>query len=128
MRINNLVIDFWQLPNQRLTSSLTADLEKNFYARCPPEKRPIFIHEGSAKETDDQSTTSGSKESHSAEDKEKGDTKVESNSKPPKYDASLVKAIHTTFFWRWWAAGALKFCSGMLTYFYSLLPYNGSPG
>ena len=30
----------------------------------------------------------------------------------PKYDASLLKALHTTFFWRWWIAGALKLVSG----------------
>ena len=34
---------------------------------------------------------------------------------PPKspYDSSLVKALHRTFFWRWWIAGALKLIGGM---------------
>ena len=31
----------------------------------------------------------------------------------PKYDSSLVKAIHVTFFWQIWGAGLLKLLSGM---------------
>jgi hypothetical protein len=30
----------------------------------------------------------------------------------PKYDASLTKALHKTFFARWWAAGFLKLGGG----------------
>ncbi|KAK7691491.1 hypothetical protein QCA50_004890 [Cerrena zonata] len=104
--------DFWQLPDQRLTPTLTAELEKNFYARCPPEKRPVFTQDVPVEGHDDQSTTSASKESN-GDNEEKTQSPVD-NSKPPKYDASLVKAIHTTFFWRWWGAGALKFCSDTL--------------
>ncbi|PPQ81812.1 hypothetical protein CVT25_013648 [Psilocybe cyanescens] len=35
--------DFWELPKARLTSTITDDVERNFYARCPPEKRPRHI-------------------------------------------------------------------------------------
>lgn len=60
---------------------------------------------------DDQLTTSASNESKGAERKENVNSET-TQSKPPKYDASLVKALHATFFWRWWGAGALKFLSG----------------
>ena len=35
--------DFWELPEPQLTSTLTDNIEKNFYSRCPPEKRPRFM-------------------------------------------------------------------------------------
>ncbi|KAH9476201.1 ABC-type transporter cicA [Psilocybe cubensis] len=35
--------DFWELPKARLTATITDDVERNFYARCPPEKRPRHI-------------------------------------------------------------------------------------
>lgn len=41
----------------------------------------------------------------------KGASQKKSKSKP-KYDASLLKALHETFFWRWWISGALKLASG----------------
>ena len=37
--------DFWELPQPQLTSSITDKIEKNFYLRCPPEKRPWFMRE-----------------------------------------------------------------------------------
>ena len=33
--------------------------------------------------------------------------------KTKKYDSSLLKALHTTFFWSWWISGLLKFLSGL---------------
>ena len=38
-----LSADLWELPQSQLTSTLTDNIEKNFYSRCPPEKRPRFI-------------------------------------------------------------------------------------
>ncbi|PPQ74022.1 hypothetical protein CVT26_006961 [Gymnopilus dilepis] len=35
--------DFWELPRARLTSTLSDKVEKNFYERCPPEKRPRYM-------------------------------------------------------------------------------------
>ncbi|KAF9472565.1 multidrug resistance-associated ABC transporter [Pholiota conissans] len=32
--------DFWELPKERLTETISNEVEKNFYKRCPPEKRP----------------------------------------------------------------------------------------
>ncbi len=31
---------------------------------------------------------------------------------PDKIDHSLIKALNTTFFWRWWLAGILKLIGG----------------
>ena len=36
--------DFWELPQRQLTFSITDETEKNFYLRCPPEKRPRFMN------------------------------------------------------------------------------------
>ena len=35
--------DLWELPQHQLTSAITDKTEKNFYSRCPPEKRPRFM-------------------------------------------------------------------------------------
>lgn len=35
--------DLWELPQSRLTSAITDKTERNFYSRCPPEKRPRFM-------------------------------------------------------------------------------------
>jgi ATP-binding cassette subfamily C (CFTR/MRP) protein 1 len=32
--------DFWELPKERLTETISTEVENNFYKRCPPEKRP----------------------------------------------------------------------------------------
>ena len=37
-------VDLWELPQPQLTSSITDITEKNFYSRCPPEKRPRFMN------------------------------------------------------------------------------------
>ena len=36
--------DLWELPQPQLTASITDETEKNFYSRCPPEKRPQFMN------------------------------------------------------------------------------------
>ena len=35
--------DLWELPQCQTTSAITDKTEKNFYSRCPPEKRPQFM-------------------------------------------------------------------------------------
>ncbi|THG96760.1 hypothetical protein EW026_g5132 [Hermanssonia centrifuga] len=62
--------DLWQLEQERRTATLSEQVERNFYARCSPEQRPVALH------------------------------------KSP--------ALHNTFFWRWWIAGALKLFSDTL--------------
>lgn len=36
-------IDFWELPKPQLTGSITDQVERHFYARCPPDKRPRHL-------------------------------------------------------------------------------------
>ncbi|CAL1711021.1 unnamed protein product [Somion occarium] len=64
---------------------------------------------------DDQSTSSHSgTEKADADIIENGEKATRKGLRSPKYDASLVKALHRTFFWRWWGAGALKLFSDTL--------------
>jgi ATP-binding cassette, subfamily C (CFTR/MRP), member 1 len=37
--------DLWQLPPPRLTQNLSDRVERNFFARCPPAKRPAFLRD-----------------------------------------------------------------------------------
>ncbi|KIY72285.1 multidrug resistance-associated ABC transporter [Cylindrobasidium torrendii FP15055 ss-10] len=89
------VDDLWTLPDERLTSTLTEELEISFYGRCPPEDRPVTIahkiHNVNDRETD-RATDAGDK------------------SKKSPYDGSLTWALYRTFFFRFWAAGLLKLC------------------
>ncbi|PPR03716.1 hypothetical protein CVT24_007391 [Panaeolus cyanescens] len=113
--------DFWELPEPKLTDSITQNVERNFYTRCPPEKRPRYMREHSD-DTPVISPTSSLDEK--GKDKEESnnlppDASKESNKKGKKnakspYDESLFKAIHRTFFTRIWIAGFLKLISDSL--------------
>lgn len=48
---------------------------------------------------------------------EKSNAQPKSSDKQQKYDSSLLKAIHTTFFWSWWSSGIMKLLSGRLRHF-----------
>lgn len=127
----------WELPTQLQTTSLSNEIERNFYSRCPPESRPVAfrsITSESASATSRPSTAIEDDEDEKLDkaggDPEKsGPTLTASDSEAaaqkskshkhksktgPKYDASLVRALHKTFFWRFWFAGVLKLASGML--------------
>jgi ATP-binding cassette, subfamily C (CFTR/MRP), member 1 len=128
-------LDLWTLPNARLTSTLATEIEENFYARCPPELRPDLRHSQSSgpsvsakkEETRSESVTP----STSVEDKEKREDELSDTTtkwwswfqmKPKifktdsagnkKYDSSLLKALHRTFFVRWWTGGILLLLAG----------------
>ncbi len=113
---------------------MSEQVERNFYARCSPEQRPVALHKSPVKgETSESVSRSVSDEdaeeklrtpdiekgpelSSEIEEKapeEKSRQDTTGKGKKPKYDASLLKALHNTFFWRWWIAGALKLFSGM---------------
>lgn len=114
-------------------------MEGNFYARCPPEQRPIGVYHAQNSKSDDfagpkasatQTATNKDIESSgitvTIEEKvskspevtpEKASVQPEPSDNQPKYDSSLLKAIHTTFFWSWWSSGVMKLLSGMLSYF-----------
>ncbi|KAI0085949.1 multidrug resistance-associated ABC transporter [Irpex rosettiformis] len=105
--------DLWALPDKRLTASLTDSVERSFYARCSPHKRLRANHhhqvsdicgkdEGDPKLLSDFSTVS--------------DIGLRQSKKisPPRYDASLLKALYHIFVWRIWGTGLLKLGSDTL--------------
>ncbi|EKM53211.1 uncharacterized protein PHACADRAFT_259405 [Phanerochaete carnosa HHB-10118-sp] len=127
--------DLWELPTERQTNNLSDELERNFYTRCPPEKRPVEFRDANANPSSSTARSSTTVEQDdvpkssekNAEDAEKFQPELESGVTPagkgtsqkkseskPTYDASLFRALHTTFFWRWWIAGALKLASDTL--------------
>ncbi|KAJ7893786.1 multidrug resistance-associated ABC transporter [Mycena leptocephala] len=87
--------DLWSLPPERLTNAMAQNFQDNFYARCPPEKRPLHMQD------------SGSSSEPSVSDA-KQETKLDDpKAKKPKspYDSSLGKALHGTLFTPFWTAG-----------------------
>jgi hypothetical protein len=121
-----LFLDLWALPDARLTSTLTTEVEENFYARCPPELRPD-LRSPKKEQAGSESITP----SISGEDKEKQEGGVKASKtkwwsrfqmKPKMfktdsagnkiYDSSLLKALHRTFFIRWWTGGILLLLAG----------------
>ncbi|KAF8884414.1 multidrug resistance-associated ABC transporter [Gymnopilus junonius] len=78
--------DLWDLPEARRTGILTDAVEKNYYARCPPEKRPFHMREGYERD------------STSSDEKEQPEKDKEPNAQEgAKYDESLFKALLQTF-------------------------------
>lgn len=126
--------DLWELPKERHTDSLTEEIERNFYARCPPEQRPKELRPQDPEDTR-HSVPQPKKHRESGTDTLADDEIVDEKPRPsmektvdgavhlikndastkskPKYDSSLAKALHKTFFWRWWISGALKLFAGM---------------
>ena len=113
-----LKLDLWELPRPRHTDTITADVERNFYSRCPSNKRPAFMNRlPSDTPLSDSKPELGKTESLTAISEEKGDkpgnvepSKTEQTTK--KYDESLFKALHHTFFKRIWASAFLLVISG----------------
>lgn len=125
--------DFWELPKERTTSAIADNIEKNFYMRCPPEKRPRHMKPfSSASKMASPKRASEEEESGKEENSTpRGDTSstqtavgpepVTSRSwlgrclgrkSKPQYDESLFLAIIHTFSTRIWTAGILKLLSG----------------
>ncbi|KAG7091281.1 hypothetical protein E1B28_010329 [Marasmius oreades] len=92
--------DLWELPPDRLTTALTDQVEAAFYARCPPEQRPLAFRG----KTLDSDSDKGVKEEEITEE----------STHDGKYDASVTKALYSVFFGRWWFAGLLQLCGDTL--------------
>lgn len=128
--------------------TITDDVESHFYLRCPPEKRPRCLGESPQDNAESERYSDEKKyrERLSAEmiTPPSTHTAVSQESEPsqpegglasrtwfrcgkkdgkPKYDESLFKAIHRTFFTRIWTAGVLKLVSGDI---YSVFYLSGS--
>ena len=80
---------------------MTDTVEKNFYRRCPPEKRPLHLR--AELRTEDEPPLSD-------DDTEEAPTKAGVSTKT--YDESLFKAIHRSFMKTIWVAGVLRLFSG----------------
>ena len=133
-------IDFWTLPEYRLTGYLTERVEKAFYKRCPPEERPLFIqaentpqpHSAESPQADiSRQTSRSTKAPHTDEEKqeENASETVQSSEKPSegppapsgkpekakKHDANLAFALHNVFWFQFWSAGICKLFGGSYT-------------
>lgn len=119
-------VDLWHLPDKHLTDRLTHQVEKNFYARCRPEDRPRIpsVTDENATDVNGPATevitdVNMEKKAEVKDDTEKAidpasgpEPIANDDASAKQYDSSLIKALHTTFFWRWWAGGALNLFSG----------------
>jgi ATP-binding cassette, subfamily C (CFTR/MRP), member 1 len=132
--LNLEYLDLWDLPDSRLTSSLATEVEENFYARCEPDKRPEFYGSRSSPSTspkEEETVPELKTPLRSDDDSEKGQKETSQPNrkswfqmKPKtfktdsegnrKYDSSLLKALHRTFFVRWWTGGLLVLIAGGL--------------
>ncbi|KAJ7714243.1 multidrug resistance-associated ABC transporter [Mycena maculata] len=89
--------DLWSLPPERLTNAMAQKLQDSFYARCPPEKRPLYMQ--------DSGSSSEPSVSDAKQETKFDDPKAKKHKSP--YDSSLGKALHGTFFTPFWTAGVL---------------------
>jgi ATP-binding cassette, subfamily C (CFTR/MRP), member 1 len=113
-----------------LTENLTNNVEANFYARCPPDKRPALLHTKLAADdgSETQAPSTDEKGKAKSPDPEKALADVtlkaqkrscfrmksrSSDTDAKVYDSSFVKALHATFWFRWWGAGLLKLLAGV---------------
>jgi len=135
LHLKQRLLDLWTLPNDRLTSTLATEIEENFYARCPPELRPDLAGSQSsgppASAKKEEARSESVPPSTPVEDKEKQEGGMDITTTKwwswfqmrPKtftidsagnkqYDSSLLKALHRTFFIRWWTGGILLLLAG----------------
>ena len=112
-----LELDLWELPQTRHTDTITANVERNFYSRCPPNNRPAHIHRlasdtsHSDLEPEFRKTESLNPVSEEKDDKP-GNLESSKTEETAKYDESLFKALHHTFFKRIWVSAILLVISG----------------
>ncbi|KAJ7580556.1 multidrug resistance-associated ABC transporter [Mycena floridula] len=100
--------DLWELPPGRLTASITGKVERNFYALCPPEKRPAFLRDSSEPILEEKSVPgSNVKPTPAISEPSSKDGKA-------PIDFTLLKALHQTFFYSWWTAGVFQLLSDTL--------------
>ncbi|QRV79190.1 ABC transporter transmembrane region [Ceratobasidium sp. AG-Ba] len=116
--------DLWELDVKRQAGVCGDRVERLFYDRCPPRKRPPHMraHNPSEEtqgrdqdlerlETSSEHTLSGKPGKSTEEAKplpEIEETWIPLRNHPHKWDQSLVRAINRAFFWRFWTAGLFK--------------------
>ena len=120
-------LDFWALPDYRLTGYLTERVEKAFYKRCPTEERPTFILESEGgdpgnphEDASRQPSRPGKTPRNEASDICREDLpepgrgagakqaldvpRSQARGKTEKHDANLGMALHNVFWLQWWTA------------------------
>jgi ATP-binding cassette subfamily C (CFTR/MRP) protein 1 len=119
-RSPDFCIDLWELPTDDQTFNISNQLEANFYKRCALEKRPRLNRTDVESDTPSRSGTPEKATEEIIPEKSSGDAVTDSKpkrkgkKKVPVYDESLPKALHETFFYRFWLAGFLKLTSGKI--------------
>jgi hypothetical protein len=111
------LIDLWELDDARRSDHIAPTLEHNFYARCPPEKRPRYIREQDVftpgkekgKELDLSAPNGDDMEDVEAQ---RPLTKEEEKRRKKMYDESLVFALEKTFRYNFWMGGILQLIGG----------------
>ena len=97
--------DLWELDDRRRADVVTDRLESNFYARCPPEKRPAHLRRRLSSSHDNLDDTTD-------KDDAIGTSGTVSAAQESQYDSSLPFAIQRTFFFHFWLAGFLYATGG----------------
>jgi ATP-binding cassette, subfamily C (CFTR/MRP), member 1 len=87
-------------------------LERNFYSRCPPEKRPRFIKEQEVFTPTDEVTQEKLEPDGGETPPEVVEKGAEAGTKKV-YDESLVFALEKTFRYHFWLGGILQLIGGM---------------
>ncbi|CAG7855058.1 Canalicular multispecific organic anion transporter 1 AltName: Full=ATP-binding cassette sub-family C member 2 [Serendipita indica DSM 11827] len=115
------VDDLWVLDDPRLSENLGARLERNFYERCPPEKRPRHIQEQGILSARDErfgargERSSETSEKESPEEIEHGLTPEEEKRRKKAYDEALVFALEKTFRYKFWMGGIVQLIGDSLS-------------
>lgn len=126
-------IDLWALPNDRLAAPITDQVEVNFFSRCEPKIRPSFLRERHSETF--RSSPSGKVEGQWEDTNDETVMPPEAEPRPRRwwfrngsnnhkatYDASLVRALHKTFFLRIWISGMLNLSAGVSGFFFVPFP------
>ena len=90
--------DFWELPDDRKTANIAMEIEKNFYMRCPPEKRPKDM-----KDTQDDTHAEPSKERTSEEDLSEKNEETKNEETKPHVESLTTTSTQTAI-----SPGAIK--------------------
>ncbi|KAH7339705.1 P-loop containing nucleoside triphosphate hydrolase protein [Rhizoctonia solani] len=124
--------DLWELDVKRQASVSGDRVERLFYERCAPRKRPPHMRSSETKTTPEdleKAETSSGDAATIAEKRpqDENPNKATSNqgpeieepwiplrNHPNKWDQSLVRALNRAFFWRFWTAGLFKCVADVL--------------
>jgi hypothetical protein len=104
--------DLWELDDSRRSDVIAPRLERNFYSRCPPEKRPRFIREQEVSTPTDEETQEKLEPDGGETPPEVVEKGAEAGTKKV-YDESLVFALEKTFRYHFWLGGILQLIGGM---------------